>query len=75
MSDKETLESLNRDYVASVQKSDVERFDEILAEDLLACLRGEPLTLRADRSGVFLHLGLPFYATQFERFRVEADER
>jgi ketosteroid isomerase-like protein len=29
------LETLNRDYVASVQRSDVKRFDEILAEDFL----------------------------------------
>jgi hypothetical protein len=27
------LTALNRDYVASVQSSDVKRFDEILAED------------------------------------------
>lgn len=35
MNDRETLESLNRDYIASVQNSDVKRFDEILAEDFL----------------------------------------
>ena len=29
------LESLNRDYIASVQASDVKRFGEILAEDFL----------------------------------------
>jgi ketosteroid isomerase-like protein len=33
MSDIETLEQLNRDYITSVQNSDVRRFDEILAED------------------------------------------
>lgn len=32
-SDSEILEQLNRDYVASVQHSDVRRFDEILAAD------------------------------------------
>jgi ketosteroid isomerase-like protein len=32
-SDRETLEQLNRDYVASVQHSDVRRFDEILAPE------------------------------------------
>jgi ketosteroid isomerase-like protein len=32
-SDTEVLEQLNRDYVASVQNSDVRRFDEILAEE------------------------------------------
>ena len=31
MSDLETLEALNRDYIASVQRGDVRRFDEILA--------------------------------------------
>src|SRR5688500_604171 len=34
-SDLETLERLNRDYITSVQKSDVRRFEEILAEDFL----------------------------------------
>jgi ketosteroid isomerase-like protein len=29
----ETLEQLNRDYIASVQNSDVRRFDEILASE------------------------------------------
>ena len=33
MSDHATLEQLNRDYISSVQNSDVRRFDEILAED------------------------------------------
>src|SRR6185312_3765620 len=33
MSDLETLGALNRDYIDSVQGSDVRRFDEILAED------------------------------------------
>ena len=32
-SDIEVLERLNRDYVASVQNSDVRRFDEILADE------------------------------------------
>lgn len=32
-SDLEILEQLNRDYVASVQHSDVRRFDEILAPE------------------------------------------
>jgi ketosteroid isomerase-like protein len=32
-SDLETLLALNRDYIASVQNSDVHRFDELLAED------------------------------------------
>jgi ketosteroid isomerase-like protein len=32
-SDTELLEQLNRDYIASVQNSDVRRFDEILADE------------------------------------------
>ena len=35
MSDKATLEALNRDYIASVQNCDVKRFQEILSEDFL----------------------------------------
>ena len=35
MSDHEILAGLNRDYIASVQKSDVTRFDQILSEDFL----------------------------------------
>ena len=34
-SDHEALLALNRDYIASVQGSDVARFDEILAADFL----------------------------------------
>jgi len=33
MSDLETLEALNHDYVSSVQNGDVRRFDEILARE------------------------------------------
>ena len=33
--DLEVLEQLNRDYITSVQTSDVRRFDEILAEDFV----------------------------------------
>ena len=34
-SDRDQLVDLNRDYIRSVQNSDVRRFDEILAEDFL----------------------------------------
>jgi len=34
-SDHDTLFALNRDYIRSVQASDVRRFDEILADDFL----------------------------------------
>lgn len=33
MSDLDTLEALNRDYISSVQNGDVRRFDEILAKE------------------------------------------
>ena len=33
MNDIDELTGLNRDYVVSVQNSDVKRFDEILADD------------------------------------------
>src|SRR5690242_9337977 len=33
--DLDTLTALNRDYVASVQKGDVKRFQEILADDFM----------------------------------------
>jgi ketosteroid isomerase-like protein len=35
MTDRATLESLNQDYIASVQNSDVKRFGEILSNDFL----------------------------------------
>jgi ketosteroid isomerase-like protein len=35
MSELETLEALNRDYIASVQNCDVGRFAEILSDDFL----------------------------------------
>src|ERR1700730_6744796 len=34
--DLDTLTALNRDYFASVQKGDVKRFEEILAEDFMS---------------------------------------
>ena len=34
-SDLENLEALNRDYISSVQASDVRRFDQILSENFL----------------------------------------
>ena len=33
--DLDTLTALNRDYTASVQKGDVQRFEEILADDFM----------------------------------------
>ena len=43
----EELTALNRDYVASVQNSDVKRFDEILAEDFYCSNPDKSLVDRA----------------------------
>jgi ketosteroid isomerase-like protein len=45
--DIEELTSLNRDYVASVQNSDVKRFDEILAQDFYCTNPDKSLVDRA----------------------------
>src|SRR5712691_9703722 len=47
-SDLDTLRDLNRDYIRSVQTSDVRRFDEILADDFLC---SNPDGSLVDRSG------------------------
>ena len=46
-SDIDELTALNRDYVASVQNSDVERFDEILAADFYCSNPDKTLVDRA----------------------------
>ena len=46
-SDLEQLTALNRDYVASVQNSDVKRFDEILAPDFYCTNPDKSLVDRA----------------------------
>ena len=56
MSDRETLESLNRDYIASVQFSDVRRFDEILAADFL---NTNPDGSLVDKAGFLKQIALP----------------
>ena len=40
--DIDTLQQLNRDYIESVQTSDVRRFDQILAEDFLSWSSAAP---------------------------------
>src|SRR3954471_16008856 len=45
--DIEELTALNRDYVASVQNSDVKRFDEILAQDFYCTNPDKSLVDRA----------------------------
>jgi hypothetical protein len=46
--DIDELTRLNRDYVASVQNSDVKRFEEILAQDFYC---SNPDKSRVDRAG------------------------
>ena len=50
------LTALNRDYVDSVQNSDVKRFDEILAEDFYC---SNPDKSLVDRAGFLAQTALP----------------
>jgi ketosteroid isomerase-like protein len=55
-SDLELLLELNRDYIRSVQNSDVRRFDEILAEDFLC---SNPDGSLVDRQGFLAQTARP----------------
>jgi ketosteroid isomerase-like protein len=55
-SDLETLLALNEDYIRSVQRSDVARFEQILADDFLATLSGGQLL---DRRAFLAHAAEP----------------
>ena len=46
--DLETLTALNRDYTASVQKGDVKRFEELLADDFMCSTPDGSLLDRAE---------------------------
>jgi ketosteroid isomerase-like protein len=54
--DIEVLQQLNRDYITSVQTSDVRRFDEILAEDFLC---SNPDGSLVDRAGFLTQTARP----------------
>ena len=54
--DLQTLHKLNRDYVDSVQNSDVRRFEEILADDFL---NTNPDGSFVDRSGFLAQIAKP----------------
>ena len=54
--DLDTLQQLNRDYITSVQTSDVRRFDEILAEDFLC---SNPDGSLVDRAGFLAQTARP----------------
>ena len=54
--DIDELTALNRDYVASVQNSDVKRFDEILAQDFYC---SNPDKSLVDRAGFLKQTAIP----------------
>src|ERR1700709_2901773 len=54
--DLDELNSLNRDYVASVQNCDVKRFDEILAQDFYC---SNPDKSFVDRAGFLKQTAIP----------------
>src|SRR5438270_7048195 len=61
--DLDTLRDLNRDYIRSVQMSDVRRFDEILADDFLC---SNPDGTLIDRSAFLQQTALPITITNLE---------
>jgi len=56
MNDLAELTALNRDYINSVQNSDVKRFDEILADDFYC---SNPDKSLVDRSGFLKQTAVP----------------
>jgi ketosteroid isomerase-like protein len=67
-SDLETLQALNRDYIRSVQQSDVRRFDEILADDF-RCSNPDGSVL--DRAGFLKQTAVPVRISNLEVHDVE----
>jgi ketosteroid isomerase-like protein len=61
--DLQILEQLNRDYISSVQSSDVRRFDEILAEDFLC---SNPDGSLIDRAGFLVQTARPVTISNLE---------
>lgn len=61
--DIETLEQLNRDYISSVQNSDVRRFDEILAAQFYC---SNPDASLLDRAGFLQQTAQPVTITGLE---------
>jgi ketosteroid isomerase-like protein len=72
--DIDELTALNRDYVASVQNSDVKRFDEILAQDFYC---SNPDKSLVDRAGFLKQTAIPVTIRNLEahdvRIRVMGD--
>src|SRR5437867_13348118 len=61
--DVDSLRQLNRDYIRSVQTSDVRRFDEILAEDFLC---RNPDGSLVDRAGFLAQTARPVTISQLD---------
>jgi ketosteroid isomerase-like protein len=59
----EVLEQLNRDYIRSVQTSDVKRFDEILAPDFQC---SNPDASMVDRAGFLAQTARPVTISNLE---------
>src|SRR5215813_4037401 len=72
--DVEILKELNRDYIRSVQTSDVRRFDEILADDFLC---SNPDGSLVDRAGFLAQTARPVTISNLEahdvRIRIMGD--
>ena len=66
--DREALTRLNRDYIRSVQTSDVRRFDEILAADFRC---SNPDGSLVDRSGFLAQTVRPVTISNLEAHDVE----
>jgi ketosteroid isomerase-like protein len=66
--DLDTLQQLNRDYITSVQNSDVRRFDEILAEDFLCSNTDGSLV---DRAGFLAQTARPVTIANLEAHDVQ----
>src|SRR5713226_8645339 len=67
-SDLDTLRDLNRDYIRSVQTSDVLRFDEILAEDFRC---SNPDGTLVERSTFLKQTALPVKIANLEAHDVD----
>ena len=66
--DHETLIGLNRDYISSVQKGDVKRFDEILATDFRC---SNPDGSLVDRAGFLAQTARPVTISGLRALDVE----
>jgi ketosteroid isomerase-like protein len=66
--DRDALIALNRDYVQSVQRADVGRFDEILAEDFVC---SNPDGSLVDRDGFLAQTARPVTIADLEAHDVD----